>query len=682
MMKIRCSFLLLAILTQYTSLCLLPAEVKAVNDIIIHEKEKTELTIEEKEKIFNDVQQEVSHYGITLNHKHIINDNSLSLQDKLSQKTAKEQQNILAQISAFTWLNKLWLDHNNLTSLPDTLFNLTKLTQLFLNDNELKSISDTIGNLINLDKLYLNDNKLTSIPKTIGNLTNLKTLGLDSNKLSFIPETISNLINLTRLSLHKNKITFLPDTIGNLTKLLELFINRNELISIPASIQNIPNLIIFNLFTNPHLLPNSDNPLQWGKTQLRTHFGNRVYLDNPSMKLMPNSTTKEEVYEALDKNHLRINRDVFIANKLPDIQVEKVFEGEEMLQVLAQIVTSMNFSNDKEAGYLSYEMLANDFASDAKNQNLSNVKKVWQYLMPRLTGYIRTLYNLPLEGNDVEAWKMYPAQIPETQKALTFIMERIKNTIDPDTKMLLFNLLVNGLLHCPTGQAEGINAVAYALLEGVYKTNNFKDNLKSFLAIKKNASFTTAILAKAAENSQNVHLISSYRDQLKEDLGLTSAIASYQERMGSIGENPFAGNKWNVVQVFYDLVSPNRLIDWMMQASETKQDREDANSELMIGSQKLLPEDREKEVNRLRSKTRENKQFRPFTTGAIAEYLYTQKLISYDDNWKKYFTANPVMDGFAILTRDGAKAILIHEGFLIKDSENEQIIIDKNIISD
>lgn len=92
-------------------------------------------------------------------------------------------------------------------------------------------------------------------------------------------------------------------------------------------------------------------------------------------------------------------------------------------------------------------------------------------------------------------------------------------------------------------------------------------------------------------------------------------------------ENPFAGNKWNVVQVFYDLVSPNRLIDWMMQASETKQDREDANSELMIGSQKLLPEDREKEVNRLRSKTRENKQFRPFTTGAIAEYLRTNQSV-------------------------------------------------------
>lgn len=375
----------------------------------------------------------------------------------------------------------------------------------------------------------------------------------------------------------------------------------------------------------------------------------------------------------------------FTVNKLPDIQVDKVFEGEEMLQTLVQIVTSINFTDDQKPAYLSYEMLANDFASDAKNQNLSNIEKVWEHLMPRLTGYVRTLYNLPLEGKDIKAWNMYEALIPETQKALTFIMERIKNTIDPDAKMLLFNLLVNGLLHCPTGQSEGINSVAYALLEGGYQTNNFKDNLKRFLAIKKNVNFTTAILAKAAENSQNVHLISKYRDELKEELGLTSAIASYQERMGVLGQDPFAGNKWNVVQVFYDLVSSNRLIDWIMQLSESKQDRKDDLTLRKIGSQNLSPEIRERETNRLRYKTRENKQFRPFTTGAIAEYLYSQKLISdkeNDDRWKKYFTADPVIDDFAVLTRDDAKEILIHEGFLIDDSKNEQMIIDNDIISD
>ncbi|MDP1975612.1 MAG: leucine-rich repeat domain-containing protein, partial [Alphaproteobacteria bacterium] len=365
-MKIRCSLLLLAILTNATFLCVLPTEVKAVNDIIMQE-EKTELTMQEKEKIFNDLQQEVAHYGITLNHKQIINNNLLNLANNLFQKNAEEQQNILSQISAFTWLKKLWLFNNELTSIPDTIFNLTKLTALYLGDNRFKSISDTIGNLIHLNELTLYNNKLKSLPDTIFNLT----------KLLFI-------------DLHDNELTSIPDTIGNLKELTHLHLKGNELISIPASIQNIPNLIVFDLQENPHLLPSSDNPLQWGKAELRAHFGNRVLLDKPSIKRMPGSTTKEFVYEALDENPLRIKRDVYTDNKLPDIQVEKVFQGEEMLQTLVQIITSMNFTDDQKPGYLSYEMLANDFASDAKNQNLSNVEKVWQFLMPRLTGYIRT----------------------------------------------------------------------------------------------------------------------------------------------------------------------------------------------------------------------------------------------------------------------------------------------------
>jgi hypothetical protein len=140
-----------------------------------------------------------------------------------------------------------------------------------------------------------------------------------------------------------------------------------------------------------------------------------------------------------------------------------------------------------------------------------------------------------------------------------------------------------------------------------------------------------------------------------------------------MGQDPFAGNKWNVVQTFYGLVSPDRLIDWVMQASETIQDAEDFRKELEIGRQKLSPAEHAKAINPLRAKTRQNRQFRPFTTGSIAEYLYLQGLISDDGNdhrWQKYFTSDPLdTEGSpAILTREGAKAILIHEGFLIDDS--------------
>ncbi|MDP3533420.1 MAG: leucine-rich repeat domain-containing protein, partial [Alphaproteobacteria bacterium] len=580
-------------------------------------------------------------------------------------------------------LKELDLSQCRLTSLPESIGNLESLKDLDLSESQLTFLPESIGNLKKLNVLDLSECQLTFLPESIGNLKSLNVLDLEHCQLTSLPESIGNLKRLNILNLNHCQLTIFPDSIGNLMNLFHLFLDGNNLTTIPASIKNLRILTLFNLRNNPYLLPRSDNPLQWGKEELRAHFGDRLEFDEPSLEPMPIQTNKMGVYSALDKQSLRINRNIFVSNKLPEINVDKVFNGHEMLDVLEQIMVDLNFYDETKPGYLSYEMLASDFASDAKNQNLSNLEKVFQYLAPRLTGYIRALYKLPLIGNDVKPWKMYEAQIPETQKALTFIMDRINHTIDPDAKMLLFNLLVNGLLHCPTGQAEGINAVAYAISENGYQTNNFKDNLKHFLAVKKNAHFTTAILAKAAENSQNVHLISSYRDQLKDELGLNAAIASYQERMGATGQDPFAGNKWNVVEVFYGLVSPDRLIDWVMQSSETNQDAQDLREELGIGGKDLSPADREKEILRLRTKTRQNRQFRPFTTGSIVEYLYLQGLISDDENdtkWQKYFTADPLdTDGApAVLTRDGEKAILIHEGFLIDDSLKDEMIVDHN----
>ncbi|MDP1975794.1 MAG: hypothetical protein Q8K37_07485, partial [Alphaproteobacteria bacterium] len=482
--------------------------------------------------------------------------------------------NMLQYIDLFPWLKKVHAIRGYF-QLPDAITKVTDLKILHFSSSYDFFVPDLIGNLKNLKELYIWGGISVSLPKSIGNLKNLKKLTINIKTLTSLPESIGNLKNLESMFLSSCQLTSLPESIGNLMNLPILSLDGNNLTTIPASIANLRNLTYLDLQGNPYLLPRSDNPLQWGKEELRAHFGDRVMLDEPSLEPMPNKTNAIEVYSVLDKQSLRINRNVFADNKLPEINVNKVFNGHEMLDVLVQIMADINFYDETKPGYLSYEMLASDFKSDAKNQNLSNFDKVQTYLIPRLTGYIKTLYNLPLKGNEVEAWKMYKSQIPETQKALTFIMERINHTIDPDAKMLLFNLLVNGLLHCPTGQSEGINAVAYALLENGYQTNNFKDNLKRLLAVKKNGHFTTAILTKAANNSQNVHLISSYRDQLKDELGLNAAITSYQERMGTMGQDPFAGNKWNAAQTFYGLVSPDRLIDWVMQASETIQDAQD-----------------------------------------------------------------------------------------------------------
>jgi hypothetical protein len=86
-----------------------------------------------------------------------------------------------------TWMHRLWdwADKYNISNdnIPRTSAKLTKLTRLYLNNNQLTSLPPEIGKLTNLTELYLNNNQLTSLPPEIGKLTNLKDLTLWRNQL-------------------------------------------------------------------------------------------------------------------------------------------------------------------------------------------------------------------------------------------------------------------------------------------------------------------------------------------------------------------------------------------------------------------------------------------------------------------------------------------------------------------
>jgi hypothetical protein len=64
-------------------------------------------------------------------------------------------------------LRYLYLNHNQLTTIPEQIGNLAALTSLYLNSNELTKLPERIGNLTALTKLYLYDNQLTSLPNSI-----------------------------------------------------------------------------------------------------------------------------------------------------------------------------------------------------------------------------------------------------------------------------------------------------------------------------------------------------------------------------------------------------------------------------------------------------------------------------------------------------------------------------------
>ena len=132
---------------------------------------------------------------------------------------------------------KLGLYKHGLTSLPESIGNLTALNRLFLYNNQLSSLPESIGNLTALTQLYLYKNQLSSLPETIGNLKSLTYLDLSNNQLSSLPESIGQLTSLEVLDLDENKLSSLPESIGNLESLEWLYLNGNQLSSLPGTIE-------------------------------------------------------------------------------------------------------------------------------------------------------------------------------------------------------------------------------------------------------------------------------------------------------------------------------------------------------------------------------------------------------------------------------------------------------------
>ncbi|KAI9249754.1 Endonuclease/exonuclease/phosphatase [Phascolomyces articulosus] len=84
----------------------------------------------------------------------------------------------------YLFLTVLYINHNNLTTLPASLCKLTQLTILDASSNRLSTLPAELGLLVQLKELLLFDNQLTTLPTELGTLYQLETLGLEGNPLS------------------------------------------------------------------------------------------------------------------------------------------------------------------------------------------------------------------------------------------------------------------------------------------------------------------------------------------------------------------------------------------------------------------------------------------------------------------------------------------------------------------
>ena len=190
-------------------------------------------------------------------------------------------------------LERLELQDNQLSNLPNAIGKLTQLESLDIGENRLETLPESIDNLTDLDYLNLRGNRLETLPESIGNLKYLEVLNLGNNNLKTIPASIGNLSSLSTLDLSNNNLKTIPASIGNLTDLWNLYLQGNQLRLLPDSIANIYlsmlDLRNNNLKTIPRSIVHGDIVSSL----------NAILLDgNPSLKL---SQSVRNLIKSLEK---------------------------------------------------------------------------------------------------------------------------------------------------------------------------------------------------------------------------------------------------------------------------------------------------------------------------------------------------------------------------------------------
>ncbi|KAJ2710189.1 Glucose-repressible alcohol dehydrogenase transcriptional effector, partial [Coemansia spiralis] len=90
---------------------------------------------------------------------------------------------ISSPLFRYTFMTKLYINHNQLTHLPVAIASLRNLEELDASGNLISAVPPELGLCCRLKELLLFDNQITDLPGELGMLYQLETLGLEGNPL-------------------------------------------------------------------------------------------------------------------------------------------------------------------------------------------------------------------------------------------------------------------------------------------------------------------------------------------------------------------------------------------------------------------------------------------------------------------------------------------------------------------
>lgn len=450
-------------------------------------------------------------------------------------------------------LTKLNICSNKITLIPESFAKLTELVEWKMNSNKVEELPDIFANLGRLRVLIIGANKIETLPNSFRHLKELRELKANNCKFVALPDWFGELQRLTQLDFVSNMIQLLPDSMGNLANLRSLNLRKNQLQVVPRTMANLRDINLIRLTANPMIQSNREGP--FGLEELQNALEGVVEYNakvNRELEPVRSDVPIATVLARLNQMTLRINRQTLLQLNPPPVPLcqltPEMFMGE-----FNKAYQTMNFAFPQQPGYLECSLFNSYTEQEIKekgNQIIMNQK-----IRPRLSGFLKALVGLPLLPDEPEGWQMYDAQRQGLKNSLSFIFKAISGQGDKSIASMLFTQLVNGILHCPTGQKEGVDTVVLSITASdgdMKRSSDFRQRVLAQLGFLKNDVWQREIIP--GDHAQNVHISSFYATKLKEYLNIFDAIGNYKEKIMRPGgfDDPYKNSPGRVLQKFFD----------------------------------------------------------------------------------------------------------------------------------
>jgi hypothetical protein len=149
-------------------------------------------------------------------------------------------------------LKIIFASNNKFETLPESLGQCENLEMIGFKANKIKHVPGA-SLPANLRWLILTDNNITTLPGTLGERTRMQKLALAGNQLTQLPANLAQLTNLELVRISANQLTECPDQLLALPKLAWLACSGNPFSGSDIDIQSVP-VVPFSSFALQNVL--------------------------------------------------------------------------------------------------------------------------------------------------------------------------------------------------------------------------------------------------------------------------------------------------------------------------------------------------------------------------------------------------------------------------------------------